>query len=135
MCFAHFHYYKADKVKKEIPYQKSFILVNIILFAFTGVRIAKGKVDTRAFQEAGIRLSERLHPVCAQEGSLHSYSYWLCYIKHMTLTGPHSVGTCKMGPDSDTSAVVDNQLRYYIVVTGVSLGPSPYLYNFSLKYK
>ena len=92
-------------------------------------------VDTRAFQEAGIRLSERLHPVCAQEGSLHSYSYWLCYIKHMTLTGPHSVGTCKMGPDSDTSAVVDNQLRYYIVVTGVSLGPSPYLYNFSLKYK
>ena len=93
-------------------------------------------VDTRAFQEAGIRLSERLHPVCAQEGSLHSYSYWVCYIKHMTLAGTHSVGTCKMGPDSDNSAVVDNQLRYYICVTSVSSGLSPNLFvTYYIRYE
>ena len=45
----------------------------------------------------------------------------------MTLAGTHSVGTCKMGPDSDNSAVVDNQLRYNMFVTGVSLGPYPYI--------
>ena len=53
----------------------------------------------------------------------------------MTLAGTHSVGTCKMGPNSDTSAVVDNHLRYYIIVTSVSLGMSPYLFvSYSNRY-
>nr|XP_027211315.1 glucose dehydrogenase [FAD, quinone]-like [Penaeus vannamei] len=37
--------------------------------------------------------------------------YWACYIKHMASSFWHPAGTCKMGPDTDPLAVVDNRLR------------------------
>ncbi|GAB0093746.1 hypothetical protein DMENIID0001_089200 [Sergentomyia squamirostris] len=40
-----------------------------------------------------------------------SDEYWICYIRHMTSTTFHPVGTAKMGPDSDPDAVVDCKLK------------------------
>lgn len=40
-----------------------------------------------------------------------SDEYWACQAKHYTLTIYHPVGTAKMGPDSDATAVVDPRLR------------------------
>lgn len=37
--------------------------------------------------------------------------YWVCYIRYMSATLYHPVGTCKMGPHSDHDAVVDDRLR------------------------
>ncbi|GAB0093745.1 hypothetical protein DMENIID0001_089190 [Sergentomyia squamirostris] len=37
--------------------------------------------------------------------------YLICYIRHMTSTALHPVGTAKMGPDSDPDAVVDCKLK------------------------
>ncbi|XP_071523398.1 glucose dehydrogenase [FAD, quinone]-like [Panulirus ornatus] len=37
--------------------------------------------------------------------------YWECFIRHMASTAYHTVGTCKMGPDTDPQAVVDSTLR------------------------
>lgn len=42
-----------------------------------------------------------------------SDDYWMCVAKYMTSTLYHPVGTCKMGPKTDSSAVVDNRLRVH----------------------
>lgn len=42
-----------------------------------------------------------------------SDAYWKCYIEQNTISWIHMVGTCRMGPDSDTSneSVVDSKFR------------------------
>uniref|UniRef100_A0A1B0DMM2 Glucose-methanol-choline oxidoreductase C-terminal domain-containing protein n=1 Tax=Phlebotomus papatasi TaxID=29031 RepID=A0A1B0DMM2_PHLPP len=40
-----------------------------------------------------------------------SDDYWKCYVRYMSTTCFHPVGTVKMGPDSDPEAVVDPELR------------------------
>lgn len=40
-----------------------------------------------------------------------SNNYWDCYSRHMTFTLYHPAGTCKMGPENDREAVVDERLR------------------------
>lgn len=42
-----------------------------------------------------------------------SDKFWECYIRHVTLSIYHYSGTCKMGPNNDTMAVVDQRLRVY----------------------
>lgn len=39
--------------------------------------------------------------------------YWACAMSHVAGTGYSPVGTCKMGPCGDVSAVVDPELRVY----------------------
>lgn len=40
-----------------------------------------------------------------------SDEYWQCYIRHLSITIYHPVGTCKMGSINDPLAVVDPHLR------------------------
>lgn len=40
-----------------------------------------------------------------------SDNYWRCYLKYMSTTIYHAVGTCKMGEESDASAVVTPELK------------------------
>lgn len=42
-----------------------------------------------------------------------SNSYWACAIRIQHISAYHYFGTCKMGPESDSEAVVDNQLKVY----------------------
>lgn len=37
--------------------------------------------------------------------------YWACYVRHLMITVYHPVGTAKMGPENDSSSVVDAQLN------------------------
>ncbi|XP_055613215.1 glucose dehydrogenase [FAD, quinone]-like [Uranotaenia lowii] len=39
--------------------------------------------------------------------------YWDCYVKHMSTSTYHPTGTAKMGPKSDSDAVVDSELQVY----------------------
>lgn len=40
-----------------------------------------------------------------------SDDYWECYVRHMSTTIYHPVGTAKMGPDSDNTSVVSSTLK------------------------
>lgn len=51
-----------------------------------------------------------LIPGC-QDYELLSDEYWACQARHFTLTIYHPVGTAKMGPNDDPTAVVDPRLR------------------------
>lgn len=42
-----------------------------------------------------------------------SKSYWTCSLKHLVATTYHPTTTCKMGPSSDPSTVVDPRLRVH----------------------
>lgn len=47
-----------------------------------------------------------------------SDEYWICFVRHHANTEHHVAGTCKMGPATDKTAVVDPELRVF-GVTGL----------------
>lgn len=77
-----------------------------------GVKHAINISRTEAFQAYGSRLHDLKIPGCRQF-EFASDDYWRCAIKHLPSMMNHEVGTVKMGPQTDASAVVDPQLRVY----------------------
>lgn len=73
-----------------------------------GVRIVQKLVNTSAFN--GIR-GRLLVETAASPYPYDTDRFWRWYIKQSTLTLHHPVGTCRMGSLSDSTAVVDPQLR------------------------
>ncbi|XP_067637873.1 glucose dehydrogenase [FAD, quinone] [Eurosta solidaginis] len=68
--------------------------------------------ETEAFK----RREAELHKVdleACNDLTYKSNEYWKCYINHMTTTVYHPVGTAKMGPEDDVTAVVDWRLRVH----------------------
>ena len=64
---------------------------------------------TPSFQRIDAQPSQRA--LADEKQSLYSESYIAQHISRHTLAGYHATGTCKMGPVSDYSAVVDPELR------------------------
>ncbi|XP_001602133.1 glucose dehydrogenase [FAD, quinone] [Nasonia vitripennis] len=77
-----------------------------------GIRIAMEVSNSSAFQRFGSRPLTIQMPGC-QKHPFDTYEYWECAIRHFTFTIYHPTGTCKMGPRSDKTAVVDSRLRVY----------------------
>jgi choline dehydrogenase len=65
---------------------------------------------TKANRKFGSKLVTNKIPGC-DHLTFNTPAYWKCYAKHITLTIYHQSGTCKMGPDTDPTAVVDPRLR------------------------
>ncbi|KAL5273593.1 hypothetical protein ACFFRR_000381 [Megaselia abdita] len=79
----------------------------------TMLRAVKYQVEfanTTKFREAGASLL-RLNISGCEEYEYQSKEYFSCYVKHITAHSFHYCGTCKMGPDSDPEAVVDDTLK------------------------
>lgn len=78
-----------------------------------GIRYAiRLATETEAFRAYGAKLSPIPVPGC-EDYEFDSNEYWVCAVTHFTITLHHQVATNKMGPENDTEAVVDPQLRVY----------------------
>lgn len=77
-----------------------------------GIKQGLNLLKTNAFKEVGARLVSNSLPGC-EEFEFGTDQYWECVITLYTATIFHQVGTCKMGPKSDRTAVVDPELRVY----------------------
>uniref|UniRef100_A0A182QXU5 Glucose-methanol-choline oxidoreductase N-terminal domain-containing protein n=1 Tax=Anopheles farauti TaxID=69004 RepID=A0A182QXU5_9DIPT len=67
---------------------------------------------TAAMQRYNTRLLDIPMPGCERH-RFGTDDYWKCFTRHATFTIYHHVGTCKMGPATDPSAVVDARLRVH----------------------
>lgn len=75
-----------------------------------GLQIIINFTKTDAMKKLGASINDDPFPGC-QHFKLFSRSYWECYIRHLTLTTFHPVGTCKLGLDDSRDSVVDTAFR------------------------
>lgn len=77
-----------------------------------GAKIAMRINEAKVFEQFGSRVHRIKLPGC-KHLKFASDAYWECHIRHISMTIYHPVGTAKMGPSSDPTAVVDPRLRVY----------------------
>ncbi|XP_003402021.2 glucose dehydrogenase [FAD, quinone] [Bombus terrestris] len=82
-----------------------------------GIKFAVEMSKTASFRRYGSRLLPKPFPGCVNI-PMYTDPYWECLIRFYATTIYHPVGTCKMGPNSDPTAVVDPRLRVH-GVTGL----------------
>lgn len=77
-----------------------------------GIKFVLKLIQTEPFQRIGTRLHSIPMPYCAY---IHfgTDDYWRCVIKIMAFSIQHQVGTCKMGPFNDPTAVVSPELKVH----------------------
>ena len=77
-----------------------------------GIKYVLKLIKTEPFVSIGTRLHSIPLPYCAH---IHfgSDNYWRCVIRIMAFSIQHQIGTCKMGPASDPSAVVSPELKVH----------------------
>lgn len=76
----------------------------------TGLLFVKKMIKSKPMRDLGAYLNDNKFPGCAHF-EFFSNSYLECYIRHMTLTSYHPIGTCSMGLPDSTDAVVDTSFR------------------------
>ncbi|XP_070507004.1 glucose dehydrogenase [FAD, quinone]-like isoform X1 [Chironomus tepperi] len=76
------------------------------------VKYVVSLTKTKPFQNIGTRLHDVPIPTCAKYG-FGSDDYWRCAIRTWCVTLHHQVGTCKMGPSEDSTAIVNPELKVY----------------------
>ncbi|CAG5127880.1 unnamed protein product [Candidula unifasciata] len=81
-----------------------------------GIQECKKIVSAKPLQDVGAEFTEKGPESACKQHRYDSHEYWECLVKHRALTIYHPVGTCKMGPKGDPTAVVDPELR----VQGIS---------------
>jgi choline dehydrogenase len=77
-----------------------------------GIREFLKLLDTKVFKENLAELYRFDIPEC-DVFEFKSDSYWKCYVSYLSTTLWHPSGTCKMGPSTDPTAVVDPRLRVH----------------------
>lgn len=106
------------KLKSSNPFQKPLIYYDIfedpqdLETQLLGIKKIIDLSNTKAFQKYGSRLHNYPVPYC-KHLKFGSDDYWRCVIRHLSVGIWHLSGTCKMGPISDPSSVVDSRLRVY----------------------
>lgn len=106
------------KLKSRNPFHHPLIYPNFFADArdidtlLEGIREAIKIAEQPEYQALGVELYNATIPGC-ESAAFNSDEYWRCYIKHLSATLHHQIGTCKMGPHSDGTAVVDANARVH----------------------
>lgn len=74
-----------------------------------GIKWAVNLSETKTFKNFGSILHNTKIPGC-DNLEFASQEYWECTVRHITTQLHHQSGTCKMGPATDSTAVVDHRL-------------------------
>lgn len=104
------------ELKKRDPLEKPLIYGNYLEHTedvetlIRGISIVKRLMNSKTAKEHECSFIKVNITGCAHI-EFDKPGYWECFIRHMTTTGYNLVGTAKMGPESDKTAVVDDQLR------------------------
>lgn len=93
-------------------YANTFTETIDLLRLIEGAKHSVNLVATESLQNLEVRLVDSPLPACAGY-QFGSDEYWGCIIQSYTNTIHHPVGTCKMGPRNDKTAVVDARLRVH----------------------
>lgn len=105
------------KLKSASIYDKPIIDFNFFDYKIdmdTMLRALKQQIAagrTHAYRKRGGKLIDLPLPECDCDHARHSDDWYRCYIRQLSSTIFHPVGTCKMGPHTDPDAVVDHELR------------------------
>lgn len=75
-----------------------------------GIQRVQQFVNSKALAKHGGQLLHPNLPAC-DIFEHQSDAYWECYARHLTVSGDHQVGTCKMGPIGEAATVVDPELK------------------------
>lgn len=74
--------------------------------------VVKKMMNTESFKRHGVRL-HHLNIAGCRDTEPDSEEYWKCNLRHMSSTIYHPVGTAKMGPQDDPTAVVSPRLKVH----------------------
>ncbi|KAK5638316.1 hypothetical protein RI129_012611 [Pyrocoelia pectoralis] len=107
-------------LRSSNPFDKPKIFLNNlsdengedIRLLIEGIRFCQNITKTKAFEVYKPKLVHIDIPNCRQFEP-DSDDYWTCILRNMAGSSYHIVGTCKMGPETDTDAVVDPRLRVH----------------------
>ena len=77
-----------------------------------GYNMGMKALQTRSLRNAGFKINSTPAPGC-ESYTFASDEYWVCLARNYTQPIFHPAGTCKMGPASDVTAVVDPQLKVH----------------------
>nr|XP_012217942.1 PREDICTED: glucose dehydrogenase [FAD, quinone] [Linepithema humile] len=111
------------RLRSSNPFHSPIINANYfsdpmdIAILVDGAKLAIKVSEAKVFKQFGSRLHRIKVPGC-KHLKFGSDAYWECHIRHISMTIYHPVGTAKMGPSTDPTAVVDPRLRVY-GVTGL----------------
>ncbi|XP_058821940.1 glucose dehydrogenase [FAD, quinone] isoform X3 [Topomyia yanbarensis] len=106
------------KLRSSNPYDPPVINANYledhrdVATLIRGIRLARRLLETRNFKDHEVEETRISIPEC-DKLEFESDSYWECYVRYLSTTIYHPVGTAKMGPESDTAAVVDSRLKMH----------------------
>lgn len=77
-----------------------------------GVKYVLRMAETEPFQKFGSKLNKIPVPGC-ENFVFGSDDYWRCAVRQLSGSIHHQISTCKMGPETDPSAVVDHELNVH----------------------
>ncbi|XP_075155875.1 glucose dehydrogenase [FAD, quinone]-like [Haematobia irritans] len=99
-----------------------------IEFILQGIKEVIRITQMPALQKLGARLHDIPVPGC-EDHSFGSDDYWRCSIRVMSYTLHHQVATCRMGPETDKTTVVNAKLQVHGIqglrVVDTSIIPFP----------